>query len=128
MAEAVSTFKTSGVERVRFRFQSQEVLLALLGVIAAAALAAAVGFGAWLGSSMVQVREDIVHLRGAVARNAEAIARNAEAIARNAEAIARNAEAIARNAEAIERNAESLQRIEALLLAERSGGETAPRR
>ncbi|MDD9801978.1 MAG: hypothetical protein OXU53_05400 [Deltaproteobacteria bacterium] len=121
MSQAISTAETPGAERVRFRFQTQDVLLVMLGVIAAAAPAAAVGFGAWLGNSMVQVREDIVHLRSAVAHNAEAIARNAEAIAHNAEAIAHNAEAI-------ERNAESLKRIEALLLAERNGGEAAPRR
>ena len=120
MSQAISTAETPGAERVRFRFQTQDVLLVMLGVIAAAAPAAAVGFGAWLGNSMVQVREDIVHLRGAVAHNAEAIARNAEAIAHNAEAIAHNAEAI-------ERNAESLKRIEALLLAERNSGEAAPR-
>jgi len=55
---------------------------------------------AWLASSMVQVGKDIEQLRGEVA--------------------------LVRSA--VERNAERLQRIESLLLAGRSGGESAPRK
>lgn len=72
----------------------------LLGVAATAVLAGILTFWAWIAISLVQVQKDVVRLRSAVERNTEAIARNAE----------------------------SLQRIEALLQAERSSGETAPRR
>jgi len=55
---------------------------------------------AWLASSMVQVGKDIEQLRGEVA--------------------------LVRSA--VESNAARLQRIESLLLADRSGGESAPRK
>lgn len=111
MAQATTATDTraAGAAETRSpsRVRAQEILLAA----AATALLALLG---WLALSMVQVGEDIVRLRSAVAHNAENIVQLRRAVERNTETL--------------QRNTQTLQRIEALLLAERSGGENAPRR
>jgi len=130
MARAITTDEAPGAARVRFRFRSQDVLLILLGVVATAALAAAIAFGAWLGSSMVQVREDIVHLRGAVARNAESIRH----IERRLDTMDSRLDTMDSRLDSMDSRLDSMDaRLAAMqsslaLLVERSGGEAAPRR
>jgi len=123
MARAITTDEAPGAARVRFRFQSQEVLLALLGVIAAAALAATIAFGAWLGSSMVQVREDIVQLRSAVTRNTESIRH----IERRLDTMDSRLDTMDSRLDSMDARLAAMQSSLALLV-ERSGGEAAPRR
>lgn len=99
MAQATTANDTraAGAAETRGRVRVR-VQEILLAAAATAVLASILAFWAWLALSVVQVGKDIVQLRSAVERNTEGIARNAE----------------------------TLQRIEALLLAERSGGATAP--
>lgn len=106
MAQTAATTTVPGVERIRVR--AQEILLGF----GATALLALLG---WLALSVVQVREDIVELRGEVA------------LVRNE--VKRNTEIIQQLRAEISRNTESLQRIESLLLADRDGRSgTPPRR
>ncbi|MDD9801975.1 MAG: hypothetical protein OXU53_05385 [Deltaproteobacteria bacterium] len=84
------------------------LVITLLGVVAAAALAAAVAFGAWLGSSMGQAREDIVQLRGAAAHNTSSIRR------------------IEARLDSMDARLDDMQ-VSLAVLVERSGGEATPR-
>lgn len=105
MAQTATTIVAPGAERIRVRVQ--EILLGF----GATALLALLG---WLALSVVQVREDIVQLRGEVALVRSEVKRNTESIQQLRAEVARNTE--------------SLQRIEALLLAERDGRRGAPPR
>lgn len=104
-AHAAGAAETRGPARVR----AQEILLAA----AATALLALLG---WLALSMVQVREDIVQLRSAVARNTESIRH-----------IERRLDSMDSRLDSMDARLAAMQSSLAVLV-ERSGGEAAPRR